>query len=224
MSEEFKSTKQKKINFEIVKQPIPDNSPDIDDLSSYELLPLSYEVQIEQIKSSIRRDQKVIFIQCIEDLQHQSYENALHITTLYEERRRLIKDYQKIRYNQYKRQIDTAISMSLQDFSGHARGHPRNGESIDLETFNGDQLDNMTYEDILKLEEKIGSVNVGLTELEISSIPMTNLEKPDTCSICLNQGTHGKVLLCSHFFHGECIDRWLQTRKQCPLCMSECIL
>ncbi|OMJ95455.1 hypothetical protein SteCoe_1223 [Stentor coeruleus] len=224
MSEEFKSAKQKKINFEIVKQPMPDNSPEIEDLSGHDLLSSSYEVQIQQIKSSIHRDRKVIPNQWIEDLQHQSYENALLIAKLYEEKKRLIREYQKIRYYQYKQQINTAISMSLQDFSGPARDYPRIDESIDLETFNGNQLDNMTYEDILKLEEKIGSVNVGLTESEISSIPTTSLDKPDTCSICLNQGTYGKVLICSHFFHGECIDRWLQTKKQCPLCMSECIL
>ncbi|KAH7681790.1 Anaphase-promoting complex (APC) subunit 11 protein [Dioscorea alata] len=44
------------------------------------------------------------------------------------------------------------------------------------------------------------------------------------CSICLTKFTDGielRELPCSHFFHMECIDKWLKLNALCPLCKSE---
>lgn len=42
------------------------------------------------------------------------------------------------------------------------------------------------------------------------------------CSICLEEvidsDNNKKVLHCNHTFHKNCIDRWLSTRSQCPVC------
>ncbi|KAJ1630687.1 hypothetical protein T492DRAFT_592687, partial [Pavlovales sp. CCMP2436] len=44
------------------------------------------------------------------------------------------------------------------------------------------------------------------------------------CSICLSpfeRGESVRVLVCRHFFHKECIDRWvvsMQLAADCPLC------
>ncbi|KAJ9173531.1 hypothetical protein P3X46_016654 [Hevea brasiliensis] len=44
------------------------------------------------------------------------------------------------------------------------------------------------------------------------------------CSICLAMYENGdklKVLpQCHHFFHGECVDRWLHSWTACPLCRA----
>jgi len=43
----------------------------------------------------------------------------------------------------------------------------------------------------------------------------------DKCSVCLSEfETNEKVrtLPCSHFFHTDCIDRWLVVNKKCPVC------
>ncbi|KAJ8637335.1 hypothetical protein MRB53_011602 [Persea americana] len=45
----------------------------------------------------------------------------------------------------------------------------------------------------------------------------------DKCNICLDDYSHGvKVtqLPCSHDFHRECIERWLNLTKSCPICRS----
>ena len=81
-----------------------------------------------------------------------------------------------------------------------------------------------TYESLLLLEEKIGYVKIGLSDEQIQSIPISKFEALDTCSICFNQGDIGKILLCGHFFHAECIDQWLKEKKTCPLCLSENII
>ena len=42
------------------------------------------------------------------------------------------------------------------------------------------------------------------------------------CPICLEEvidsDNNKKVLHCNHVFHKNCIDRWLRTRSQCPVC------
>jgi len=47
-------------------------------------------------------------------------------------------------------------------------------------------------------------------------------QEHQSCSICLEEFEHRvtkvKTISCFHNFHSECIDRWLQTSKQCPLC------
>ena len=43
------------------------------------------------------------------------------------------------------------------------------------------------------------------------------------CSICLVDfapGDECRKLACSHYFHRECIERWLDQRLRCPLCNS----
>ncbi|RWR77168.1 E3 ubiquitin-protein ligase RING1-like protein [Cinnamomum micranthum f. kanehirae] len=45
----------------------------------------------------------------------------------------------------------------------------------------------------------------------------------DKCNICLDDYSHGvKVtqLPCSHDFHRECIERWLNLTNSCPICRS----
>lgn len=42
------------------------------------------------------------------------------------------------------------------------------------------------------------------------------------CTICLEEvvdsDNNKKVLHCNHTFHANCINRWLRTRSQCPVC------
>ena len=46
--------------------------------------------------------------------------------------------------------------------------------------------------------------------------------KDGVCVICLEtiqeeESIH-KTLKCTHIFHEECIDNWLQHKKECPIC------
>ena len=45
------------------------------------------------------------------------------------------------------------------------------------------------------------------------------------CFICLEQfEKHQKIgkLLCNHYFHKDCIYKWLKTNPTCPLCRENC--
>ncbi|XP_011623084.1 uncharacterized protein LOC105420593 [Amborella trichopoda] len=96
-------------------------------------------------------------------------------------------------------------------------------------------VDNMSYEDLLELGEKIGYVNTGLKEEEIvhclrkmkhSNILNTSLsqflcEGENKCSICQEEYEEdddlGK-LDCGHDYHLQCIKQWLLRKNSCPIC------
>ena len=96
---------------------------------------------------------------------------------------------------------------------------------------NGDvvaNIDNMTYEELLELEEKIGNVSKGLDNVQIKNLPIDLYKKGkynnDKCIICQYEYKFRekvKLLPCKHIFHPECIDEWLKNEKKCPFCKSD---
>ncbi|XP_059286614.1 uncharacterized protein LOC132040029 [Lycium ferocissimum] len=99
-------------------------------------------------------------------------------------------------------------------------------------------VDNMSYEELLELGDRIGYVSTGLKEDEITqcvrrtkpfflntlSHLRTELEKK--CSICQEEyeaeDETGK-LGCGHFYHIHCIKQWLMHKNSCPLCKSAAV-
>ena len=91
-------------------------------------------------------------------------------------------------------------------------------------------VDNMTYEQLLELEENNGKVSKGLTPAQIRAIPekmwmSKHGSVEDQCSICFEKferrqkiKTLGK---CKHEYHSSCIDKWLKEQKKCPMCNEE---
>lgn len=93
-------------------------------------------------------------------------------------------------------------------------------------------VDNMTYEELLELGERIGHVNTGLREDEITR----NLRKvkPDSsfrfptevekkCSICQEEFEANDEmgrLGCGHSYHVYCIKQWLSQKNVCPVCKT----
>jgi len=92
--------------------------------------------------------------------------------------------------------------------------------------------DNMTYEELLELEEKMGKVSRGFTKHQIDSIPIekfiqTSPSNQKTCSVCHDDFQNNekvKKLNCNHFYHNNCIDQWLAKEKKCPLCMTDVVI
>ncbi|KAE8667756.1 putative Catalytic [Hibiscus syriacus] len=98
-------------------------------------------------------------------------------------------------------------------------------------------IDDMSYEQLLELGDKIGYVNTGLKEDEISrcirktkgsmkkdiatNVPV---HVDNKCSICQEEyeadEEMGK-LCCGHSFHIPCIKQWLLQKNACPVCKTE---
>ncbi|KAK8309132.1 hypothetical protein V6Z12_D02G107400 [Gossypium hirsutum] len=92
-------------------------------------------------------------------------------------------------------------------------------------------VDNMSYEELLALEERIGNVSTGLSEETIlnrlerrkhSSAPGAQLEV-EPCCVCQEEYNDGEdigTLECGHGFHADCIKQWLMHKNLCPICKT----
>ncbi|KAI9127956.1 hypothetical protein K1719_000949 [Acacia pycnantha] len=93
-------------------------------------------------------------------------------------------------------------------------------------------VDNMSYEELLALGERIGDVSTGLSEdtimklmkhqifMSVMTESSTDLEP---CCICQEQYADGEdvaSLDCGHEFHINCIKQWLMQKNLCPICKT----
>ena len=73
------------------------------------------------------------------------------------------------------------------------------------------------YTDIIENEENPKKV---LTKNEFDKLSKGHSTK--TCNICLEVNNDSVVLPCGHFFHENCIDKWLLEKSNvCPTCRKE---
>ena len=91
-------------------------------------------------------------------------------------------------------------------------------------------VDNMTYEELLALEEKIGNVSTGLTDEQIKLLKHEKFIKykylEDKCIICqfdFRELENVVVLPCKHCFHFACLKPWVQKQNNCPMCKA-CVI
>jgi hypothetical protein len=92
-------------------------------------------------------------------------------------------------------------------------------------------VDNMTYEELLSLEERIGDVCTGLNEETISNRLKQQKYKSSTrssqevepCCVCQEEYKEEEEigrLECGHDFHSQCIKEWLKQKNLCPICKT----
>ncbi|KAJ0248599.1 hypothetical protein HA466_0156750 [Hirschfeldia incana] len=99
-------------------------------------------------------------------------------------------------------------------------------------------IDNMSYEELLALEEKMGTVSTALSEeallksLKLSTFNHPTdesggvcLKKDDDvkCSICQEEYVDGEevgTLPCQHRYHVSCAQQWLRLKNWCPICKT----
>lgn len=105
-------------------------------------------------------------------------------------------------------------------------------------------IEDMSYEELLALGERIGKVNTGLSEEMITSQMKTksylllatnaiNLEEAaseeqetDSCIICQDEYKNQEkigILQCGHEYHADCLKKWLLVKNVCPVCKSEAL-
>ncbi|KAJ0593864.1 putative transcription factor C2H2 family [Helianthus annuus] len=100
-------------------------------------------------------------------------------------------------------------------------------------------IDNMSYEELLVLEEKMGTVSTALSEEELSKCIKTGIYEcslsedgkmrrsactdDNKCSICQEEFVRGDEvgrLGCGHGYHTPCINQWLGLKNWCPICKA----
>ncbi|XP_050275548.1 E3 ubiquitin-protein ligase BIG BROTHER-like [Quercus robur] len=93
--------------------------------------------------------------------------------------------------------------------------------------------DNMTYEELLELGEAVGTQNRGLSQEQISLLPISKYKcgffsrkksRDERCVICqmeYKRGDRRITLPCKHAYHASCGTKWLSINKACPICYTE---
>ncbi|KAG5251252.1 E3 ubiquitin-protein ligase RHG1A [Salix suchowensis] len=92
-------------------------------------------------------------------------------------------------------------------------------------------VDNMSYEELLALEERIGNVSTGLSEETIAnnlkqqkySVAVGAKVEAEPCCICQEEYNDGEdlgTLDCGHDFHAVCVKQWLMHKNWCPICKT----
>ncbi|KAK7320127.1 hypothetical protein RJT34_04861 [Clitoria ternatea] len=98
-------------------------------------------------------------------------------------------------------------------------------------------VDNMSYEQLLELGERIGYVNTGVKEDELGrNIRKTKIQFSDdaskhqadkNCSICQEEYEAGDELgrlNCEHSYHFHCIKQWVAHKNFCPVCKQQVVV
>ncbi|CAK7337701.1 unnamed protein product [Dovyalis caffra] len=91
-------------------------------------------------------------------------------------------------------------------------------------------VENMSYEQLLALEDQMGNVSTGLSEDAIvanlkrwkyQAVAEGSNSEDEPCCICqeeyADEDDLGK-LRCGHDFHFNCIKKWLVEKNNCPIC------
>ncbi|CAL0323788.1 unnamed protein product [Lupinus luteus] len=92
-------------------------------------------------------------------------------------------------------------------------------------------VDNMSYEELLALEERIGNVCTGLSEETVLkhlkqkkySVETGSQHEAEPCCICQEEYKDGDdmgSLNCGHDFHMDCVKQWLMHKNLCPICKT----
>ncbi|CAI9783598.1 unnamed protein product [Fraxinus pennsylvanica] len=104
-------------------------------------------------------------------------------------------------------------------------------------------IDNMSYEELLALEECMGTVSTAVSQEELSKCLVRSIyhgglsdEKVKgsskdvddiKCSICQEEYVLGdeteKLVECQHQYHVTCIHQWLQLKNWCPICKASAV-
>lgn len=120
--------------------------------------------------------------------------------------------------------LEDVMILDQSVFSGMADIHDRHRDMrLDV--------DNMSYEELLALEERIGNVSTGLSEetvLKLLKQKKYSVEggsqlEAEPCCVCQEEYDDGDdigTLDCGHDYHTDCIKQWLMHKNLCPICKT----
>merc|ERR1740130_1891041 len=132
-------------------------------------------------------------------------------------------------------EVDPSMAMALRLQREEQMGHQEEGGEFDEDMPMEVDVDDMTYEEMLQLGDRIGDVKEERwrerSDQYITSLPLVIYGSPpqdrarssteEKCLVCqcnYEEGDTLKKLPCNHHYHADCIDQWLQCKNTCPVC------
>lgn len=116
----------------------------------------------------------------------------------------------------------------IHDINQYLEPSMRYFTNINLEQFN---IDTITEYDINLIIQQLmgGDVKVNIRNIDkvIKNMDYYTIKKDDTCIICMENLLNMYdtkipiITLCNHAFCRECITKWFNISKKCPICNSD---
>ncbi|KAJ0250455.1 hypothetical protein HA466_0137850 [Hirschfeldia incana] len=134
---------------------------------------------------------------------------------------------------------DEVAILEFGDFLGGASGNNHIDHHRDMRL----DIEEMSYEELLALSERIGTVNTGLPEEDVKnhlktrtcsvinraeeSSSQTKDRETEPCTICQESFKNEEkiaTLDCGHEYHAGCLEKWLVVKNVCPICKAEALV
>ena len=229
-----------------LKKPVIVNKPDdikiINEEKESRKILEEDEIKLKNLEEKIKQQKKIMEenkkeIDKLNNNTNQLQESIKEKEKNIEQIKKDIDDYKKFNeeminfiesFNQPNNILNDAFG-SLNDFDNNLYEDEMN-EPIGNSNNNSlyPNVDEMTYEQILELEEQIGSISNGLSDEEMKHLKREKYIKykylDDKCIICQYAFKELETIVvfpCNHCFHFPCIKPWLSTQHHCPLCKKD---
>jgi len=133
---------------------------------------------------------------------------------------------------------DEVAILEFGDFLGGGSGNNHIDHHRDMRL----DIEEMSYEELLALSERIGTVNTGLPEEDVKNhlktrtcsvvnlaaeSPQTKDRETEPCTICQESFKNEEkiaTLDCGHEYHAGCLEKWLVVKNVCPICKAEALV
>ena len=229
-----------------LKKPVIVNKPDdikiINEEKESRKILEEDEIKLKNLEEKIKQQKKIMEenqkeIDKLNNNTNQLQESIKEKEKNIEQIKKDIDDYKKFNeeminfiesFNQPNNILNDAFG-SLNDFDNNPYEDEMNdpiGNSNNNSLY--PNVDEMTYEQILELEEQIGSISNGLSDEEMKHLKREKYIKykylDDKCIICQYAFKELETIVvfpCNHCFHFPCIKPWLSTQHHCPLCKKD---
>jgi len=136
-------------------------------------------------------------------------------------------------FNDHDEYSDFFLSQEFESELQFLESEGSNDDGDEEEEMEEDEIDvdELTYEELIELGDFIGQEKRGLSANEICSCLHSHTFHSaesksgiDLCVICQVEYEEGEALVsiqCEHPYHADCISKWLQIKKVCPICNTE---
>ena len=136
---------------------------------------------------------------------------------IYCKREKMIKYSNKVRIRNVNRQNVNRPNVNRQNVNRQNVNRPNvNSQNLDGEQSIIFYFENPVFEEDVVILTTLERLNKN-SKLKLNS-------NKSFCSICQDNIIYFSIcreMTCGHIFHQECIDKWLEKNKKCPICRFE---
>jgi len=131
------------------------------------------------------------------------------------------------------RLVDRDVQIMVRQMGERIRAHIHSGMDPQSysDSLDSEDIDSMDYdsEDMDSIDENSGEEEIDddeeIDDVDIIAVKRNRQKIQEVCVICTEQfcksNREAAFLHCNHWFHFECIHKWVNMKNKCPQCMMQ---